>query len=354
LFRKWGLPNLAVLGLFMGLYMVHRGNKHPPVPPIPFMPPRSAYQYFIAGSGMLEASSENVPIGVPIGQVVEQVFVHAGDLCKKGDPLFQLNSQVIKARLEVAIAQKEVAKSQLEKLIIEPRPEEVPPLEFAMQSSEAMWQQSLAILGLYQNVTNTNAISQNEFLKAKYAERSSFYSYKQAAANLELKLAGAWIEDITVASRNLSSKEKEVEVVRAELDQTLITAPFDGQVLQVKLYPGSYAQPYYDVPYTDCMMLYGRIDPLHVRINIDEEDAWRFKKGAPATCYVRGNAKLLLKASFVRIEPFIVPKRFLTGDNSEQTDTRVFQVIYQVDRGDLPVYIGQVMDVYIEAEPCAI
>ena len=43
------------------------------------------------------------------------------------------------------------------------------------------------------------------------------------------------------------------------------------------------------------------------------------------------------------------PKKSLTGDSSERVDTRVLQVIYRVEDAALPVYVGQLMDVFIEA-----
>ena len=39
-----------------------------------------------------------------------------------------------------------------------------------------------------------------------------------------------------------------------------------------------------------------------------------------------------MKLRFVRIEPFVLPKRNLTGDSLERVDTRVLQVIYEFDR----------------------
>jgi HlyD family secretion protein len=53
----------------------------------------------------------------------------------------------------------------------------------------------------------------------------------------------------------------------------------------------------------------------------------------------------------VRFEPFVVPKKSLTGDTTERVDTRVLQVLYRFNRGDLPVYVGQQVDVFIEAPP---
>ena len=54
---------------------------------------------------------------------------------------------------------------------------------------------------------------------------------------------------------------------------------------------------------------------------------------------------------YERTEPYVIPKRSLTGDSIERVDTRVMQAVYSFDRGELPVYVGQQMDVFIEAPP---
>lgn len=337
----------------MGIYMVHIGNQEPPVPAIPFAPPKPPYDSYIAASGLIEASSENVPIGVSNGQIVETVFVKPGDICQKGAPLFQLDTRIFRAEIDQAKAQIDTAKAQLHKLIQAPRPEEVPPLQFAMYARQADWQKAKARFEIYQNVMNPDAISKDEYQNSFYTEQMTFNLFKEAEANLSLKLAGSWIEDITIASTAVAQAEAALELAMAQMDQTLIRAPFDGQVLQVKIYPGSYAQPYFEAPYSnlDAMIVYGKVDPLHIRVDIDEEDAWRFVSGSSATAFVRGNGKISIKLEFVRVEPYVIPKRSLTGDNAEQTDTRVLQVIYRFSKNQNPVYVGQMMDIYIEAMP---
>jgi hypothetical protein len=57
---------------------------------------------------------------------------------------------------------------------------------------------------------------------------------------------------------------------------------------------------------------------------------------------------------FVRVEPYVIPKKSLTGDSTERVDTRVLQVLYSFNRGALPVYVGQQMDVFIEAPPARV
>ena len=64
---------------------------------------------------------------------------------------------------------------------------------------------------------------------------------------------------------------------------------------------------------------------------------------------LRGNADLKTPLVFVRFEPFVVPKRSLTGDSTERVDTRVLQVIYRVERDDLPLFVGEQLDVFVDA-----
>ena len=65
--------------------------------------------------------------------------------------------------------------------------------------------------------------------------------------------------------------------------------------------------------------------------------------------FLRGNREIQTPLKFVRFEPFIVPKKSLTGDSVERVDTRVLQVIYSIERKDLQVFAGQQMDIYIDA-----
>ncbi len=93
----------------------------------------------------------------------------------------------------------------------------------------------------------------------------------------------------------------------------------------------------------------GNVRPLHVRADIAEQDVPRFFPQAAARAVLRGHAKHSYTLKFVRVEPYVVPKKSLTGDATERVDTRVLQVIYAVlpERGGL--WVGQQVDVFIEA-----
>jgi len=89
-------------------------------------------------------------------------------------------------------------------------------------------------------------------------------------------------------------------------------------------------------------------------VDIDENDAWRFREQAAAVAFVRGNPALKTNLRFEYVEKYVIPKRSLTGESTERVDTRVMQVVYSYGRSDLSIFPGQLLDVFIEdlsAEP---
>ncbi|MCB1109780.1 MAG: efflux RND transporter periplasmic adaptor subunit, partial [Chlamydiia bacterium] len=269
----------------------------PPIPPIEFPPPTPPYKHYVAGVGIVEAASEDLKIGTPFNEIVTGVFVKVGERVKKNTPLFQLNIETLQAEYEEAKKRRDVAQTKYED-----------------QKTE---------LSLYQSLKDKRAVSENELNKRYYATEAALNELKEAVASME--------------------------VIASRIDRSTIRAPIDGQVLKINIHVGESA----DVnPFdTEAHMLFGQTDPLHIRVDIDEDDSWRVQEGAPAVAYVRGNSSISVPLNFLYIEPFIVPKQSLTGDNQERHDTRVLQVLYSFERGSLPIYPGQIMDIYIKGRP---
>ncbi len=94
-------------------------------------------------------------------------------------------------------------------------------------------------------------------------------------------------------------------------------------------------------------ILLGETNPLHLRVDLDEQQIGRFRPEAAATATRRGSPQPTFSLRFVRVEPLVVSKRALTGDVSERTDSRVLQVIYELEPGTERPYVGQQMDVFI-------
>ncbi|MFM8641789.1 MAG: hypothetical protein ACKOEP_03005 [Phycisphaerales bacterium] len=95
-------------------------------------------------------------------------------------------------------------------------------------------------------------------------------------------------------------------------------------------------------------MQLGALDPLHIRVDIDELDAWRFDPKGKAVASLRGGRQQSFPLRFVRRVPLMQPKRALTGENAERIDTRVMQLIYAFEDPNAAVSPGQLLDVYVE------
>ena len=175
-------------------------------------------------------------------------------------------------------------------------------------------------------------------------------------AEHQLLKAGAWDKDKAIARAAVEQARAQVDMIQTDLDRALVRAPVEGDVLQVNVRPGEYV----GAPPSQALVVLGNLRKLHVRVDIDEHDIHRFRTGAPARAALRGNPRVQFPLTFVRVEPYVIPKKSLTGDNTERVDTRVLQVIYCVDRAPASatspeLYVGMQVDVFLNtaSEPSA-
>jgi HlyD family secretion protein len=83
---------------------------------IPQMTP--PYKDFVAGTGLVESSSQNIPISANFSGRIGRVMVKSGDQVKKGDLLFELDSSELRGKIAVlkrAITDKQEEIRELEK-----------------------------------------------------------------------------------------------------------------------------------------------------------------------------------------------------------------------------------------------
>ena len=343
---KYGITILAALSLIFATVSVAR------LTPVeskvePYMPPPSAtFTSKVGAVGIVEASSENIAVSLPVPGLVTGVHVEAGDRVSKGQKLFSLDDRDIRAELALREANLELAKAKLSKLEASPRPEEIPPAEARVKEAEAQLSDAQMQLQMMESVRDKRAIRAEDLERRRRAVEIAEAKLAQSKTALGLLRAGTWSKDIEVAKAEVQQAASQVERVRADLQRLTVVAPIAGQILQCKVRVGEYAAA---GPLAQPLMLLGTVDQLHVRAEVDERDAPRVKPEAAVVASVRGDAGTKHRLRFVRYEPFVVPKKNLTNGATERVDTRVMQVIYALDRG-APVLPGQQMDVLIESK----
>src|SRR5262245_44078267 len=342
---------LPILGLSMaalGFYHVQERSQSAPLTAPPEVPARVPFEHSVAGSGVVEAETENITIGSALPGLVLEVHVPSskvGQRVKAGEPLFRVDDRHLKAQLAVAEAQLASAKAALTKLEQQPRPEE-------LAVSLAKLKAATAKLALWEDqyqrgkqLSGRGVISQEEYMTRQLTYETSAHDKAQAQAEYDLLKAGAWKPVLAISEAAVKEAEARVEQLKTEIGRALVVAPVGGVILQVNIRPGERISEMDTKP----QMVLGDTRTFHVRVDVDERDIPRFRPGAPARAYPRGETGRELVLRFVRVEQMAVPKKALTGENTERVDTRVLQVIYAIEPGQPPVYVGQQLDVFIRA-----
>lgn len=321
------LPILAAIVLGASILSIIRTQPATAAANPPAAPPSSSFQTRVAAVGLIEASSENISIGSHLSGIVAEMLVKVGDAVPAGAPLFRLDTRHLEAQLAEAQAQ-------------------LLSREAAVRTAEAqvtVVQASRTEARL--NFTNAEAMKDGRGLSVEERTRRRT-ALESADANVIAAAAA-----VAAAQADVAAATAAVGVVRTDLARSTVTAPIAGTILQVRLRLGEAVAA---GPVTQAYLLLGNTSPLHIRVDVDEHEAWRVQPDTAAEASVRGNAAQCAALKFVRFEPYVIPKSSLTGAATERVDTRVLQIIYALQPSKLRLFPGQQMDVFIDSpEPVA-
>ncbi|MCZ8132793.1 MAG: efflux RND transporter periplasmic adaptor subunit [Steroidobacteraceae bacterium] len=295
--RRAVLP-LAALGLIAFAFTVANRPEVDAAAATPAGAPASAAPgagAVVAALGLVEPSSETIAVAAELPGIVREVYVTAGQDVAAGAPLFRLDTRAVEAQLAAARA--------------------------ALRVAEVEARDARARAELYTTITDARAVSADEKDRVRFAA-------ERAQATVALRAA-------------------EVKQLETDLARLTVRSPLAGRVLRVNVRAGEFAPA---GPSSEPLIALGDVTPLHVRVQIDEEDASRIEAGAAAEGALRGDNARRVALRFVRFEPQATPKRNLTG-GAERIDTRVVEAIYAFEPTELRAFVGQQMDVFVEARP---
>ncbi len=283
---------ISLLGLAIALGAIYYGDMEKAGSNVALPSIKLPYKNFIAGTGIVEAGSKNITIGSQVTGVVKKVFVASGDKVHKGDLLFSIDDTKAKTHLPV--------------------------LEAAVQTALAKMQSAKHQLDIIKKMKNVSA---SMVTKEKYTQLLDAYNEAKESVKLAQQKREALLETLKLYK---------------------VYAPIDGIVLRSNLTVGSYFE-------AQSKALILGSESYNVKVNINEFDTWKFQKGAEATAFIRGNPEQKVELSYLYTIPMVTPKTNLTGSPTEQTDTRVLQVVYKVkNTPDFPLYVGEMLDVFIK------
>ena len=312
-FSRIILPIIAVIGIIASIIYIagsqpNRELSNPVSTPAK-TPGLQSKSGSVAGTGVIEPSSETVDIATHVSGVVAKVFVQPGDQVAQGQPLLEIDTRDTRAAINEASARLAASRQGIA----------------AANTSLRIAQNQYA---LYQNVDDARAVSQQEVIQRRDA-------VADARAQVALAVAQA------------RQAEAQLGQAQVELARHIVRAPAAMQVLQVDIRAGEYAGT---AGTATVVMKLGVTTPLHVRLDIDENQIERIAMGKTAVISVKGDARRQVVATFVRAEPLIVPKRSLTNSATERVDVRVLQLIFALPAEASGFFVGQQVDGFVPAK----
>lgn len=306
---RYLLPLLGILGLVFGIIFSFSYGKGEEAKPNQLSePPAAPYTASISGTGIIEANSRNIEIGSFLSGIVASVPVTEGQRVKKDDILFVLDNRAALSDLEMRKKDMAAAEARTETARV----------QLADDQDQLKRAESMKV-GI--------AVSEDTLARRRFTARKTQAALTQAQAELE-------------------SAKAQLASAQVTLDRMTVRAPIDGRVLKIRIRPGEFVT----AGAAESPILMGNDTPLYVRVTVDENDVWRFSPEAKAEAALRSNKDIKVPLTFVRVEPYVMPKKNLSGDSKELVDTRVLEVVYEIAKADENLYIGQQMDVFIEAK----
>ena len=325
-----GLPIVAVLLLGFAIKNVTDSQKPTPKLPPPIEPVRNPFPNTVAGAGMVEPQTENITMGSPLAGVVVEVTGKVGMKVNPGDPLFRLDDRQLQAELRVRQAMLEDARVRSRSCKRCRGTEELPPAEARVRETKADYENMQEQMARGEKLFEKRAMAEEEYTNRRQMMAQARERYNKAVADFDLLKAGAWENDKAVAKAAVARVEAQIKQTETDLDRLMVRALVEADVLQVNVRPGEFvgAPPASAGPgrarQRQAIARPGR----HRRIRHPP-----LPHGLSRRAMLKGQPQTSFPLKFVRVEPYVVPKKSLTGDNTERVDTRVLQVIYAIDAG---------------------
>lgn len=196
----------------------------------------------IAVTGTLQGESEVLLPAEGSGVVVSRGAIE-GSVVKQGELLLQQDSAILGRQLAAAQADLRSANALLAKIESGARDEERIVAQQDLARAQATYDKAHADAVRAQSLFDGGTISRSELESALTNEQLAQAGLSAAQANLQIIDTGARTEDINVAKAQRDGAAARVGLYQTQIEQTRVTAPFEGYLIEYLIEVGEMASP---------------------------------------------------------------------------------------------------------------
>jgi multidrug efflux pump subunit AcrA (membrane-fusion protein) len=192
---------------------------------------RTEFTYPLNYYGRVKAVRESALAFELAGQV-SAMLVDEGDQIREGQPLANLNTEILAAQRKLLVAKKAVEESLLKRLVKGERPEVIDAAQAAVERLRIEVKRALINEQREQKLLQTKSISESRYEQLKYDYESLRFSLKEAQAHLAELESGPREEDIEAQENRVAMQDAEISVLDTRMEKATLYAPFAGQVIE--------------------------------------------------------------------------------------------------------------------------
>lgn len=268
--------------------------------------------------GQVEGTTVKVSGKLP-GRVVE-FYVEEGDTVHAGDTLVHIHSSVVEAQLTQAEAMKEVASAQNRKVDAGTRAQIIQAAADIVNQAQAAATITKKTYERMENLFREGVVSEQKRDEAKAAYDAAVAAQAAAESNHSLAVAGAQKEDKESTAAMVQAAGGGVEQVEALLEDSYLTAPYDGTIDQI--YPEAGELVALGTPIINLLKETGR----YVVFNVREELLNDLPMGKEIEVMVPALGKKHIKAEVYYIRDMGSYATWQSTKSNGSWDSRTFQI----------------------------
>lgn len=302
-----GLILLALVGA--GMVVRARGRTAPPQASAPAQGGQSPVSVTVAAARRADITARvlapgsvtairDAKIGSTLSGRVAAVLVQEGQRVGAGMPLLRLDSSDLVAQEAQAQASSAAARARLAAVVTWPRPEErqqslaqVHQAQAGLRSAQAQLDLAQANVQRMRSLHAQGAVSKQDLDSAETQARvaqaqvaQAQAAYDSAQQNLRISQVGSRQEDIQQARAQLAQAEAGLAMIRVQLRDSTIYAPFAGTITQRSVEPGEIVSSQSSA----ALFVLSQIDDVYAELSVPEEHRGKIRAAQEALLQIDG------------------------------------------------------------------
>ncbi|MCX7421118.1 MAG: hypothetical protein NT013_16470 [Planctomycetia bacterium] len=341
---KTTLKLLIVLGVLIGIGWMLRPQDALPKATSEPTPSASQSPQTIEGLGYIEPVSELRRLTPKVNGIVRRCVAVEGQSLKSGDVILELDNSVEERALEVAQAKLALAKSRLVELDSGINPHRIRAAERTLERLSEAHRFAVTEFERQSALSARKATTTAESDGIRTLRDQAQIAFQEQEAVVAHLRNHVTPENRAVSIAEVELAQSEVAQAKATLQNTVITAPCDGQVLRYLKREGDGCSLFLNEP----AVIFADISHFRVRAEFDERFTARLHTGLKAEIYGSTLGGKTIIGQVVKVESLMGSKTVFARSAAERKDLHVVEVVIDLPN-DFSAPVGLRVDVRLTA-----